>query len=96
MKGLKQVRERAGRSQQEVADAVGVAQNSVYRWESGLRTPSIEYVVKLAKYFGVTTDELINGPSAEPPSLAMRRKHYAKGRQANAEADTSKTRRKTE
>lgn len=96
MKGLKIVRERAGRSRQEVADAVGVAQNSVYRWESGLRTPSIEYVVKLAKFFGVTVDELINGPSAEPPRLAMRRRQYAKGRPNDAEADTSKTRRKTE
>lgn len=57
---LKELRQKNGLSQKKLADAIGVAQSSVNYWEKGLRTPSAEVVQKLANYFKVSIDELLD------------------------------------
>ncbi len=52
-------REKAGMTQSEVAKALGVNQSAVSFWESGRNQPRGKQMVKLAKLYGVTVDELL-------------------------------------
>ncbi len=48
-------------SQEEFADKIGVSRQAVSKWESEQSIPDIDKVVKIANFFGVTTDYLLNG-----------------------------------
>lgn len=56
---LKALRETRNMTQAQLADRLGVAPNSVSAYESGLRYPTYENLVKLARIFHVTTDYLL-------------------------------------
>jgi transcriptional regulator with XRE-family HTH domain len=56
---LLKLREKNRLSQQEVADLIGVSQNTYSRWESDLSTFKIEFLPKLAEVFKVDPTELI-------------------------------------
>ena len=43
-----------GLSQETLAINLGVAANTVSRWETGIYTPSLQDVEKLARFFGVS------------------------------------------
>ena len=45
---LKAFRESRGFSQTELAEIIGVDHNSIYRWESGLRSPRDLKILELA------------------------------------------------
>lgn len=62
---LKRLRDRAEVSQTELARALGVRQSTVAMWENGKNNPGYETLLRLADFFGVTTDELRG--SAEAP-----------------------------
>lgn len=53
------LRARAGESQQELADKIGVKRETVKFWESGDRQIKGADIVKLAKHFNVSTDYLL-------------------------------------
>ncbi|MCT0164024.1 XRE family transcriptional regulator [Lactobacillus helveticus] len=59
MNRIKEVRKKKGLSLQQVADAVGVGNNTISRYETGKREPKIETWDKLAKYFNVPTSYLM-------------------------------------
>lgn len=50
---------RGARSQQEVADAIGVRRETVKQWENAERQIKAGDLLKLADYFGVSTDYLV-------------------------------------
>jgi transcriptional regulator with XRE-family HTH domain len=50
---LREARRRAGLSQAELGQAVGVHQNTVSAWERGLLTPSKDALVRLIAILGV-------------------------------------------
>lgn len=56
---LRQNREERGMTPHELAKAIGVNHQNIYRWESGKTQPSLEMCIKLADYFGVSLDELV-------------------------------------
>lgn len=56
---LKFLREQRGKTQQEMANVFGVEQKTMSSWECGSRTPTIGMVVELAKYHGVSLDDLV-------------------------------------
>lgn len=56
---LKYQREINGYSQSELAKKTQLNQQAISLWESNKRTPSIDYCVKLADFYGITVDELI-------------------------------------
>lgn len=62
---LKMLREKAGVSQQKIADIVGVTQQAVGKWETGKAEPDLATVAKLAEYFNCSTDYLL-GKSDDP------------------------------
>ncbi len=59
---VRYLRERAGLTQAELAQAIGLRESSkgfISEIESGKKTPKAELVLRLADHFGVTTDYLI-------------------------------------
>lgn len=64
-KRLKNLRESKGYLQKYVADKIGVKSNTLSGYENGTRAPDPEMIVKLAEFYGVTTDYLL-GNSDDP------------------------------
>lgn len=56
---LKELRKKAGLTQQQVADRVWVSKTTIWYYEQSENDPSPEMIVKLAKVFHVTTDYLL-------------------------------------
>lgn len=56
---LKKLRKEWGKSQLEVANAIGVARNTYGQYETGARTPDVATLVKLSNYFGVPIDVIV-------------------------------------
>lgn len=71
MKFLKSIREKKGLSQRNVADSLGVEINTVWRWEAGRATPSVETGKQIADFLGVSVDELLNGPTEDVWELRL-------------------------
>ena len=46
-------------TQQKMADMLGVALNTYQKYEQGVREPSLDMLVNMAKVLGVTTDCLL-------------------------------------
>ena len=53
------LRKERGLSQKEVAMSLGVSQALLSHYEKGVRECGLEFVVRCADYFGVTTDYLL-------------------------------------
>ena len=66
MNNLKKLRKEKGVTQQEVASFLGITSVAYGHYETGRRAMSEERLLKLAEYFGVTTDEILKEQSAEP------------------------------
>jgi transcriptional regulator with XRE-family HTH domain len=60
------LRRQKGVTQEQLAQTLGVTNQSVSKWESGQCCPDIQLLPALAAYFGVTTDELLgcNNPES--------------------------------
>lgn len=63
---LYELRRKAGLSQEELANLVGVTRQAVQKWESGASKPDLDNIVALADYFQVSLDHLIVGQDAQP------------------------------
>lgn len=64
MVNLKNKRINAGLTQAELGKKVGLSHNVISQYESGIRTPKLDSLIKMAEIFGCTVDELL-GVSAE-------------------------------
>lgn len=49
-----------GLTQETFAAEIGVSRQSVYKWESGQSYPEVEKLLKIARTFGVTVDDMLN------------------------------------
>lgn len=56
---LCKLRKERGLSQSTVARAIGVSMGIICYWETNKSEPTATNVVKLARYFGVTSDYLL-------------------------------------
>ncbi len=61
MKGLKEIRKKKGYSQLKVAMDVAISREALSYYENGKRSPDIQMLVTLSKYFNVSIDYLITG-----------------------------------
>lgn len=60
MVGIAELRARQGKlSQRELAERIGATQTSISNWESNPLSMNAENLVKIAKFFNVSTDELL-------------------------------------
>lgn len=55
---IRELRRRDGRTQEMLAQAIGVTSQAVSRWEANNGYPDIEMIPPIAHYFGVSIDEL--------------------------------------
>lgn len=56
---MKEFRKDKNIGQVELAKAIGVSKGIISLWENGLREPNMYSLIKLAKYFDVSIDELV-------------------------------------
>lgn len=61
---MKEMRERRGLTQAQIADRLEVDKSTVSKWESGDSTPLKKYRRKLCELLGCTEEELIAPGSA--------------------------------
>ena len=54
------LRKRAGLSQEQLAEKLGISRQTVSRWELGSAMPDAGNLLQLSKLFGVTSDYLLN------------------------------------
>lgn len=57
--GLVSERKKAGLTQQQVADELGISDSAVNQWEKGKSFPRTEFLPKLAKLYCCTVDDLL-------------------------------------
>lgn len=60
---LRQLRKRAGLSQEQLAEALDISRQAVSKWESGTTSPDIHNIIQLGKLYGVSTDSILLGES---------------------------------
>ena len=70
-KNIKKLREEKGLMQKEVAGAVGVHPSNYSKMEKGEREFGIEVIDKLAKYFGISIDELVHMTGKMPLAVTV-------------------------
>lgn len=58
-KKLRQLREDREKTQREVAEALGIKEQVYQRYEYGTREPKIDIISKLAKYYNISADEIL-------------------------------------
>ncbi len=74
---INRLRTERGMNQEELAEALAVSRQSISKWETDASVPELEKLVKLARLFGVTLDELVSGKGpeeeAEPQQAVVER-----------------------
>ncbi len=66
---LYEYRKANGYSQEELAEKIGVSRQAISKWERSESSPDTDNLIALAKLYGITIDELINGTD-EPKKAA--------------------------
>ena len=59
-KRLRELRLERGLSQRALGEIFGVCNQTISFWESGSREPNLDGLLKIAKFFGVSTDYLLD------------------------------------
>jgi transcriptional regulator with XRE-family HTH domain len=69
---LKQLRQRRDITLNDLAELTGISTSTLSRLEAGLRRPTLEQLLPLARAYGVTLDELVDAPPTGDPRINMR------------------------
>lgn len=69
---LKQLRLRRDVTLTELAAETGISASTLSRLEAGLRRPTLEQLLPLARYHGVTLDSLVDAPRTADPRVDLR------------------------
>ena len=56
---LRELRNKSGLTQNEIANKIGVSGQTILNWENGIYEPKISQLIQLADLFNVTVDYLI-------------------------------------
>lgn len=56
---LYELRKSRGITQGYLAEVIGVSFQTISKWETGATIPDVRYVIAMAKFFGVTTDQIL-------------------------------------
>lgn len=66
---MKELRTRRGLRLADVSESTGVSISILSRLESGLRNPSLDVLLKIARVFHVPLDELVGAPASGNPRV---------------------------
>lgn len=69
---LRQLRRRRDITLAELATETGISTSTLSRLEAGLRRPTLEQLLPLARAYGVTLDELVDAPPTGNPRINLR------------------------
>ena len=69
---LKHLRQRRDITLSDLAEETGISTSTLSRLEAGLRRPTLEQLLPLARAYGVTLDELVDAPPTGDPRINMR------------------------
>ena len=69
---LKRLRLRRDVTLADLAEQTGISASTLSRLESGLRRPTLEQLLPLARVHGVSLDELVDAPPTGDPRLNLR------------------------
>ena len=56
---IREIREKEGLTQKELAQRTGLAELTIWRYEANERVPSVTNAIKLAKALNCTVDDLV-------------------------------------
>ena len=73
---LKELREKKGFTQKQLAEALYLSKTTISQYENGTHTPSIESFIKLADIFDVSIDYLL-GRTAMPVTFSLLKKSFS-------------------
>lgn len=59
-------RKKAGMTQEQLSEKMGVTAQAVSKWENGLTCPDLDSVARLSEILGVSVEQLIHGDAAVP------------------------------
>lgn len=76
---LKHLRLRRDVTLATLAEATGISTSTLSRLEAGLRRPTLEQLLPLARYYGVTIDSLVDAPRTANPRIDLRPMSCADG-----------------
>jgi len=62
---LQELRKKAGYSQEQVAEMLGLSRQAISKWESGQGKPEIDNIVKLTEIYNVSADYILLGTEKE-------------------------------
>lgn len=62
---LQTLRKKAGYSQEQVAEMLGLSRQAISKWESGQGKPEIDNIVKLTEIYNVSADYILLGTEKE-------------------------------
>lgn len=65
-KKLRELRQRSGMTQKQLAAELGVTTNAISCWETGKQEPDKATYANIAVFFGVTVDELFGRTDKQP------------------------------
>ncbi|MFI6595914.1 helix-turn-helix domain-containing protein [Nonomuraea sp. NPDC050536] len=69
---LRALRMAAGTTLNELSETTGISVSTLSRLESGLRKPTLELLLPLARAYGVPLDELVDAPETGDPRVHLR------------------------
>lgn len=69
---LKQLRQGRGITLSDLSTETGISTSTLSRLEVGLRRPTLEQLLPLARAYGVTLDELVDAPPTGNPRINLR------------------------
>lgn len=69
---LKQLRQRRDITLTDLSDETGISTSTLSRLEAGLRRPTLEQLLPMARAYGVTLDELVDAPPTGNPRINLR------------------------
>lgn len=84
---LSKLIESKGTSARQMAFSIGMVPSSVSRYLSGSRTPDLNYVYLISRYFGVSIDWLLGLSDSKDSSVSDDAKHVADLYSMASEAD---------
>ena len=70
-KRLRKLRELTGKTQQEVAQAIGISEMTISRLERGVKGASADMIEQLREYYGTTAEYIISGNSNPLSELSI-------------------------
>ena len=57
---LKKIRKKSNKTQEEVAEYLGITKQAYFRYEKGSRRISLDTLIKLTEYFNLSSDHFFN------------------------------------